>query len=137
MKPKQKVCNRCEDLKFIWKNDGGNKYCKECWGIISMERADKKPVKKAKPIASRSSKRIKEEREYMILRNKFLVSHPLCQAKISTVCKVHSTDVHHTHSGADRSSTFTDDKTFLSVCRACHMWIHNHPIEARELGLLK
>jgi hypothetical protein len=136
VKAKQKLCSRCEDLKFIWKNDAGNKYCKECWMIIKSSNADKKQ-KVYKPIAQRSSKRIKEDKEYSLLRMKYLTTHPLCEAKIPNVCKVHSTDVHHTHSGSDRSTSYLKDDTWKAVCRNCHNWIHNHPKESRELGLLK
>ena len=132
MKSKQKICNRCNNLSYIWKNDKGSRYCKSCWQIISM--SDKKPtVKKQKPIAHRSSKRSAQEREYMKLRNKFLVSHPLCQAKISGVCTIHSTDVHHMKGRI--ANLLTDEKYFLSVCRSCHNWIELNPAIAKELGL--
>jgi hypothetical protein len=27
-----------------------------------------------------------------------------------------------------------DSRFFVAVCRNCHEWIENHPVEAKELG---
>jgi hypothetical protein len=137
LKAKQKICNRCNKLSYIWKNDKGSRYCKTCWLIIS--KSSKLPKKSSsktyKPIAPRSSKRAKQEREYSLLRAKFLVAHPLCQAKLPGICTVNSTDVHHMRGRI--GMLLTDDSNFLSVCRACHNWIELHPVEAKELGFSK
>ena len=65
-----------------------------------------------------------------------MVEHTLCEVKVAG-CMMHATDVHHTHSGSDRAVYYLIQSTWLSVCRNCHNWIHEHPTEARELGLLK
>lgn len=44
-------------------------------------------------------------------------------------------DIHHVH-GRDGLLLF-DVRYWLAVCRPCHNWIHAHPKQARELGLLK
>ncbi len=96
-----------------------------------------KPVKvekkKPAPIKKLSDKRANENKEYLTLRKVFLESHPICQ--INQDGK--AVDVHHTYSGKDRAKHFLDVKTWLAVCRDCHNWIHNNPIDARELGYLK
>jgi predicted HNH restriction endonuclease len=52
-------------------------------------------------------------------------------------CGHSATDVHHTHSGANREAFYLIQSTWLSVCRNCHNHIHEHPAEAREIGWLK
>lgn len=139
MKAKKKVCYRCGNEKFIWKNDGGNKYCKSCWQYVNSKtnsiKQSKPSAKAYKPIAPRSAKRAKQEREYLKLRTEFLNEHSLCQAKLPGICTVHSTDVHHMKGRI--GSLLTDVDNFLSVCRSCHNWIELHPIEAKELGFSK
>ena len=57
----------------------------------------------------------------------------LCEA-CQKVQWSHGVDLHHK---AGRSgSNMYDPKTFMAVCRPCHMWIHEHPIEARERNWL-
>ena len=88
--------------------------------------------KEIKPIAPRSPKRAKQEREYLKIRKDFLYYHPLCQANIPSTCKTHSTDVHHKKGRIGQ--LLTDETKFLSVCRPCHDWIETHPKEAKDLG---
>ncbi len=45
-----------------------------------------------------------------------------------------STDVHHVKG---RGKFYLDESTWMAVSRESHRWIHNHPKEARELGLLQ
>lgn len=33
--------------------------------------------------------------------------------------------------------SITDPTNCLGVCERCHQWIHEHPVEARQLGLLR
>lgn len=57
-----------------------------------------------------------------------------CQAGIRGVCTWIATDRHHR---LRRSQGGTDDAAnTLDLCRACHRWIHDHPADAYELGLL-
>lgn len=135
---KFKTCDKCHRDKVIWKNVVENgerkRYCKECWSC--QTRHSSKPTSK-KPLAPRSKKRAKQEKEYSDKRKIFMSTHPMCQANISGLCTQQSTDVHHIISGSNRNTSFLDDNTWLSVCRACHSWIHLHPKTARDLGLLK
>jgi hypothetical protein len=133
VKAKKKHCNGCESEQFIWKNDKGNRYCKNCWlrkQAVTGKR--NKPTNSRKPIAPRSPKRAKQEREYSKLRKDFLLSSPICTAKLPNICTHHSTDVHHMKGRI--GPLLTDVNYFLSVCRQCHDWIEGHPIEAKELG---
>ena len=131
MKAKKKQCYGCNSEQFIWKNEKGNRYCKYCWS--QRQTMTRKPTnKKRKAIAPRSLKRAKQERTYSSLRKTFLLSSPLCTAKLPNICTHQSTDVHHMKGRI--GPLLTDVNYFLSVCRQCHDWIEGHPIEAKELG---
>ena len=67
MKVNKKHCDGCESSQFIWKNDKGSKYCKNCWY--------KAKVPSAKPL---NRKKLK----------------PMCEASLPGCTKA-STDVHH------------------------------------------
>ena len=139
MTPKKKKCFGCGNVTVIWKNHEGNRYCKYCWNRTNqkhksndlLQKKSSKPTSR-KPIASRSPKRAKQEREYLKKRKDFLYYHPLCQAKIPNICTTHATDVHHKQGRIGQ--LLTDETKFLAVCRQCHDWIETHPKEAKELG---
>lgn len=98
-----------------------------------------KPVKQEKPvnkrIKPRSTKRVKQEREYAKLRIEYLEAHPLCEGQL-TGCTGIASEVHHKFSGSKRNSHFLDVLTWMSVCRNCHNDIHNNPKKAKELRFL-
>lgn len=131
MKHKKKICDKCKKEKYIWKNDKGNRYCKYCWSGI--KQAVTKPSRKVyKPIPYRSIKRKELDKLYAIMRKKYLLNNLLCAAQLQRVCTKHSTDVHHM---AGRiGDNYLDTKTWLPVCRSCHMWIEEHPKESKEMG---
>ena len=82
------------------------------------------------------SLRRKREREvYLKKRAAFLKAHPVCCVMIDGhKCKRRATDIHHKY-GRD-GKNYLDENTWLAVCRDDHRWIHEHPKEAREIGLL-
>lgn len=133
MKVKKKICDgSCGRLSVIWKNHEGKRYCKACWSAHSKNF---QPIpKQRKRIPARSSKRIKEEEEYSRERKLFLEAHPLCKMALPGICTYHSTDVHHRDGRI--GSNYLDKTKWIPGCRACHVWIHNNPKSARELGLL-
>lgn len=123
---KKKICYGCNKESFIYKNLNGNKYCKNC--MFSMFP---KPIKKI------SDKRQKENIEYSKLRKIFLDAHPFCAAKFEGICQNIATDIHHLHSGKDRSKHYLDVSTWKSICRNCHSFLHNNlsSKKAEELNL--
>jgi len=121
IKAKLKKCAKCEEMKHIWKSDGKEKYCKECWYSID----------KPKSISPVSKKRQVEMDEYSKKRNIFLIANPNCQAKL-VGCTGKSTDIHHKQGRI--GDNYLKMSTWLSVCRSCHSWIENNPLEAKELG---
>ena len=133
---KKKLCQRCLEIKPIWKNSSGKRYCNHCWKLESTVKGGKPTkVKQQKPLAPRSSKRIIQDKEYSSKRKVFLEKHPMCIAHLPGVCTNHSTDVHHIAGRIE--SLYLDEESWLAVCRACHSWIHTHPLESRELKLFK
>tara|TARA_R110000822_G_scaffold39105_3_gene107692 strand:- start:186 stop:596 length:411 start_codon:yes stop_codon:yes gene_type:complete len=129
IKPKKKLCNNCNTEQFIWANDKGNRYCKHCWYKASLNEYKSKILKR-KPINPKSKKMKSADQAYTILRRKFMEEKPMCEAALHC-CNTLSTDVHHKKG---RGEYHLKVDTWLSVCRACHTWIEEHPKEAKELG---
>lgn len=127
MQQKKKLCNNCNTEQYIWKNDGGNRYCKSCW--YKSKEQDSKPLNK-KPINPKSKKMVILDQAYTKLRKIFLERKPMCEAALPC-CSGSSTDVHHKKG---RGKYHLVVETWLSVCRQCHVYIEEHPDEAIELG---
>jgi hypothetical protein len=123
------MCDGCGELRPIWKNKEGKRYCKQCWSAHSVTTKIKPTQKRISP---RSPKRSKQEAEYSKLRKEFLTKHPMCQAHLPQVCTQVSTDVHHMKGRI--GDLLLDQAHWLSVCRGCHYWIEMRPQEAKELG---
>lgn len=93
---------------------------------------DKKPHR----IAPMSKKRAGERKIYLERRKIFLKAHPICEAY--EVLWPHekpepSTEIHHLRG---RGKYFLEESTWLALSRRAHWWVHQHPSEARRLGLL-
>ena len=137
MQPKKKLCNACGELKYIWKNSEGNRYCKYCWQKKSSSEQNDYGFKKRKPIAPRSKKRASEDRVYSKLRKDYFYYHPTCQINVPGICTTKATDIHHSYAGANRSKYYLITTTWFSCCRACHDHVHANPKWARDNGYLK
>lgn len=120
IKAKLKNCAGCNQMKHIWKSQGKEKYCKECWYNIE----------KPKSISPVSKKRQVENDTYSKLRETFLFINPNCEAKL-VGCAGKATDVHHKKGRGDNMLKIG---TWLAVCRSCHQWLEENPLEAKELG---
>lgn len=133
IKQKLKTCNGCGLDRPIFKNkmvDGERfQLCLTC------SRKESVPLQSTpKQIKKRSKKKEVEDRLYTILRKKYQSENPNCEISTSQ-CTAIGTEIHHT---AYRTGTnYLDTKTWKNSCSNCHKWVHSHPIEARELGLLK
>jgi len=115
LKQKKKICKICKQEKFLFSKGR----CKEC----SMK--DWKPIKKSnKAIPIFSESRKERNKKYKILRDEYLLSHPLCE-----VCNQRkATSIHHKR-GRDGDNLFS---YFLSVCTNCHRYIEDNPQFAKE-----
>jgi len=129
---KKKYCSGCDSEQYIWKRHLGEPYCKACWSCHKSKDPSQKPTL----IPKVSSKKKKQDQEYLKLRERFLMEHTLCEVKVAG-CMMHASDVHHTRSGSDRAVYYLIQSTFIATCRSCHSWIHSNPKEAKLLGFLK
>ena len=118
---KLKICAGCNQPKHIWKSHGKEKFCKDCWYTREKPKA-------IKPI---SPKMVNSLDEYSKRRIAFLAMHPGCQAKLEG-CTGAATDIHH-KAGRIGALLLLISK-WLAVCRSCHRWIEENPVEAKELG---
>lgn len=95
-----------------------------------MFYAKSKPVYK-KP-AKVSAKRLIINEEYFKLVEQFKKDNPLCKAKINEYCTVSTQDVHHSKG---RGKNLLVVSTWIPVCRNCHNYLHDHPVDAMKRGL--
>ena len=116
------------------------------------------PKKGRKRLAPRSKKREGANREYLRLRKAFLQRHPYCQIwmkrmgltendkvlwggqyfhrpTMTVYWAPRSQDIHHTKGRTGKN--FLDTSTWMAASRKEHRWVHDHPKEARALGLLQ
>jgi 5-methylcytosine-specific restriction endonuclease McrA len=96
---------------------------------------------KRTPLRRVSKKRAKENRQYSVLSDEYLLENPLCEAGIVLMvngiesnCKRCASEIHHK---AKRGKNLNNVETWIPVCRPCHNWIENNKRIARELGLLE
>lgn len=96
----------------------------------------RKPIPRStKPIRRKSKKlRKKDEvwgevRQIVLARDKFQ-----CVAKISQYCSGNGEHIHHLLRRSAGGSH--DPENLISLCAACHGWVHNHPAESRQRGWL-
>jgi len=81
-----------------------------------------------------SSKIVKLNAAYMVLRDQFLKRKPHCEAHLPD-CAISACDVHH--KAGRIGALLLDDTQFLAVCRTCHNYIETHPKEAKLLDFSK
>lgn len=134
LQAKLKKCDRCSEVTTIWKKEGTQKFCRHCWskqfkGLSSI----KKPTAK-KPMRLQSSKIVKLNAAYKVLREQFFKRKPHCEAHLPG-CAINACDIHHKKGRT--GALFLDDTEFLAVCRTCHTLIETNPNAAKILGLSK
>lgn len=115
-------------MKPIWKKDGRQRYCKDCWSRHSS-KSIKPTIQKS--LSPRSSKKEKLDAAYSILRKNFLSTHPMCEVRLPG-CSLEAHDIHHKHGRV--GGLYLDDTEFIASCRHCHTEIHNNPGLAKDLG---
>jgi predicted metal-binding protein len=89
--------------------------CKLCDQVVREEKP------KVRTIRKKSVKREKQETEYEAKKKKFLKDNPYCQAKL-VGCLGKAKDLHHR--AGRTGDNYTNEKTFLAVCRSCHDQVH-------------
>jgi hypothetical protein len=88
-------------------------------------------LKRRKRLSPMSRLRRVESRVYSEKRKAFLFDHPMCEFG---QCFARSEDVHHRH--GRNGKNYLDTSTWTGICRKHHEWIHQHPNQARAMGLL-
>jgi hypothetical protein len=91
---------------------------------------NQEPRKKPKPV---SDKRKEQNKDYGLVRLNYLANHMECEAKIETVCDGAAIEIHH--KGGRSGEMLTNQEYFLAVCRGCHDYIHQHPLDALRRNL--
>lgn len=102
------------------------------------------PLRRNTPIRTRSRllRRTKTRDWIKVKRHVLDRANHRCEARIEGVCQGRARDAHHL---VLRSQGGPDEPwNLIAVCRdvdggegGCHSWIHRHPAESYELGLLR
>jgi hypothetical protein len=132
IKAKLKTCSGCGQEKPIWKNFEGNKFCKECWSRKALAKMPPQSTA-LKPV---SDKRKPLDQLYFKLRKEFLElpENFSCRAKLPGCMHATGQDltIHHTKG---RGKYYLQTDTWIPLCLACHHWVEEHPLMAKELML--
>jgi hypothetical protein len=133
---KQKRCDgQCQEMRPIWKNHEGNRYCKNCWlyfkADLPIKTTAAKPRQRIKPV---SDKQVKLNMAYKMLRRIFLKTNDSCLAHLPGCQNTHGEEltVHHSKG---RGQYLLDISTWIPLCMSCHQWVEEHPEEAKTLNL--
>lgn len=91
------------------------------------------PLESRRRLSPVSAKRRAKQRERRRAVDAKWPDRPRC---VVPGCSRLADDVHEPVTRA-RGGSITDPANLVAVCRWCHGWLHDHPAEAAELGLLK
>lgn len=104
--------------------------------VRSHQKNGRKPVKRrtqlklsSKPIRRRSKAMAKRMQVYQQQAEEWLGSRMCANGCMSSATQVH-------HSRGRRGNLLLDKRFWIPLCAQCHRFVHDHPEEARELGLL-
>ena len=105
---------------------------KEFTPVPKPPKREKKVQKKIRP---KSKKLVKKDGVWSDVRQVVLARDGFqCVAKISQYCSKNGEHIHHL---LRRSAGGSHDlNNLISLCAACHGWVHEHPAESRKHGWL-
>ncbi len=86
---------------------------------------------KKRPIPKVSKKMVGLKRQYMKLREEYLLSHPYCEYFQNFNELRRSTEIHHKKG---RGKFLLDTSTFMAVCEQAHKEIHFNTEESYKRG---
>lgn len=121
MTPKKGICTSCEKETYIY----SRKMCQYCYWKSKPKKPLNIVTKKMQPF---SAKKLEELKVYRKLRDNYLKENPICER-----CGEKSEDLHHKK---PREHYLNDVSIFCSLCRKCHIWVHDNDKESREQGYL-
>jgi hypothetical protein len=78
-----------------------------------------------------SDKHLEKMKEYRRVRDFYMADHPKCEAQLEG-CTKEATDLHHSRG---RGQFLCDTRYFKALCRHCHRFVEENPLEAKERGL--
>ena len=132
MKQKLKICVDCNKLTHIF-SKGRCTQCAKVFSFFNRKNAPQrtKTVLKYGKINPESVKQKNINFEYFKVRKMFMAEHKICQVKVEGCTRV-SMECHQATGRNGQRTTWV--KYFVAVCRNCHNWIHNNPIEAEAKG---
>lgn len=133
MLAKKKLCTGgCQEMKIIWKNHEGLRYCKTCWGLskpYALKTVKSKP-KVITPIKNVSKKRMNLLAIYRIRRDAYFKRVETCEFP---GCSCTELDLHHKKGRV--GLLLINIAYFCALCRPHHQWVEDHPEEAIKMGL--
>lgn len=110
------------------------------WTTMSGGLKPRTLAKKAasKRLRPRSASMAKKMDLYLVAKDKFLKARPWCFAckelRIMQQGSHSATEVHHRFGRSGK--LLLDESGWVGVCRTAHCYIHDHPAEARKVGLI-
>lgn len=93
-----------------------------------QKEKNKLPRKRVNPV---SEKRKYLNETYTQMRTDFLRMTKECEAKVNEYCTNKPETIHHKRG---RGKYFLAPETWLPCCMLCHVYIEQHPKEAKERG---
>lgn len=136
------LCKYPECESYTARPDGD--YCETHRRAIGKMKVDEiKAAEKRKKLLSKpktiykppnkvSEKRKEINEEYFKLVEQFKHDNPNCKARINEYCTKLTDDPHHSRG---RGAYLLDVSTWIPVCRSCHKYIEQHPVDAMKRGL--
>ena len=119
-----------EKTEFIMKEQ--RKLVVKKWGTSLNVYKYEGKTPKVKKIKPRSSKRAKQEQEYIKhSRPEYLAKNPYCEIKHDG-CTYNATQIHHKKGRI--GDLLNDKEYFCATCDNCHRWAELNPKEAKEKG---
>ncbi len=95
-----------------------------------------RPERRGQGVKAQSGSQKARSDVYRAIADAYRLAHPLCEACNNgpKVPQRWTDDIHHKRGRI--GLLLFDVRYFMAVCRRCHDFIHQHPKEAKALGLL-
>lgn len=130
---KKKLCKGCNTPQYLY----GHQLCNTCYKKKKAEEYKKKEKPPRKPINKVSEKKKAELNEYTKKRADFLRLHPSCAGNgIIPGCNFDERLTIH-HLRGREGEKMLDEDNWMTLCMACHIFVHENSLWSYENGFLK
>lgn len=102
------------------------------WQQRSQKTAREKKPKARTALAKNTPKRLKQESKYSRLCRAFKLANPFCKRCADMGLETPTRDVHHMM--GKEGELLLDVSKFLPLCRLCHNWMDDNPMDAIVQG---